>query len=61
MKNTDKVNHLLEYVDYYNKPQLIVKAYDSDVTMSEVRSTLIMAYKKMYLYKMIMKSAVHVS
>lgn len=49
-QSTSTVNELLEYVDFYNNPKLIIDAYGSHVTIGDVRVHLTNAFKKIYLY-----------
>jgi hypothetical protein len=51
----------LDYVDYYTKPENIIKAYGTDITIGEVRENMMSAFKKLFLYKMVLKSAANVS
>lgn len=61
LHQTDKINQLLDFVDQYKKPKLIVQAYDKNVKLIDVRDSLINAFTKLKLYILLLKSSINVS
>lgn len=51
---------MLNFVDYCQKPDSIIEAFRKDVTIREVRETLIVAFRKMKIYLMVTESALNV-
>ncbi|CDW71200.1 vacuolar protein sorting-associated protein 41 homolog [Stylonychia lemnae] len=60
LHKTDQINSLLHYVDQYSKPATILSLYDENVKVGQVRDSLIIAFRKMRLYKFLLRSALHI-
>ena len=63
-KNTDEINVLLEYVDYFGKfgsINEIISQYDPEARIGDISENLIIAFNKLDLYVDLIQTAVRVS
>lgn len=59
--NTEELNILLKYIDYFSKPEQILNQYGSDVCIGDIKDELIIAFNKLDLYLTLIASAVRVT
>jgi len=60
----NKINILLEYVDYFASPDSInsiISQFDPETTIGDIRDNLIVAFGKLDLYVSLIQAAVRVS
>ena len=60
-RNSKEVNILLEYVDYFSKPENIISQYGPDVKIGEIRDNLCIAFNKLAMYIDLIQAAVRIS
>lgn len=60
-RNTNEVNILLEYIDYFSNPEKIMAQYEPDVKIGDIRENLHIAFSKLDLYVNLVQAAVRVS
>ena len=51
----------MHYVDQYSKSSSIIALYGENVCIGEVRESLMIAFRKLRLYKFLLKAALHIS
>ena len=56
-RNTNEVNVLMQYIDYFHNPDQIVQQYGQDVTIGQIRDKLTIAFSKLDLYQKLVKAA----
>jgi hypothetical protein len=58
-QDNSKIAQLLDYVDVYEQPSKFIMAYDDDMEIGEVRQPLMETFKRIEVYKYLIKSAVN--
>jgi hypothetical protein len=49
-KDTDKLNTLLEYIEYFTNPETIISQYGPDVKIGDISENLTVAFTKLNFY-----------